>query len=148
MSTYTISPCLLKKSDEPNVVKIILAFLTDDKLKVALDDKNIALDEYSEILKSKYTSALACWLENIANLRKYEIIEIGEINENKNVYLEICSNTFGTKHKMLVGSKQNFKGYTMISNHEIKYGDDSICIYDPEEALSLINNSMYIAIVR
>lgn len=69
MSTYTISPCLLQKSDEANVIKIILSFITNDTLKIALDDKSLALDKYSKVLNDKYTSTLACWLDNISIFR-------------------------------------------------------------------------------
>lgn len=49
---------------------------------------------------------------------------------------------------MLVGSKQNFKGYPIISNHSISYKEDEIYLYDPEEAISFINNRLYIENVK
>lgn len=148
MSIYTISPCLLQKSDEANVIKIILSFITNETLKIALDDKSLALDKYSKVLNDKYTSTLACWLDNITIFRKYESIKIDNIGVDDDIFLEICRNTFGSKHNMLVGSKQNFKGYPIISNHSISYKEDEIYLYDPEEAISFINNKLYIENVK
>lgn len=87
MSIYTISPCLLQKSDEANVIKIILSFITNETLKIALDDKSLALDKYSKVLNDKYTSTLACWLDNITIFRKYESIKIDNIGVDDDIFL-------------------------------------------------------------
>lgn len=133
MSTYTISPCLLSIEQENYINKIILRFLTEDKLKIAIDNHSYALDKYQQVIEgSKHGGILLYWLDQIANTQKYDTIVIDETP--KDLFLDICKNTFGA-HKILVATKQKFCSYTAQSESSIIYDSTTIYIYDKDEAI-------------
>lgn len=133
MSTYTISPCLLSIEKESYINKIILRFLTEDQLKIAIDNHAFALEEYNQVIKkSKHAEMLSYWLGQIADTQKYDKITIED--NPKNLFLDICKNTFGI-HKLLVDSKQNFCSYSINSENSILYDSTHIYIYDKDEAI-------------
>lgn len=142
MKVYTISPCLLKKASSDDIAsqRLILKFFTDSDLGVALDDKNLALDQYATILSSCGSSVVSEWLNLLANARKFEKVSIGSSFRSSDLFLEICSNTFGNKHEMLVGSRQNFRQYNPMSNSSINYNGIEIFLFDTIEALNALEN--------
>lgn len=142
MKVYTVSPCLLKRaiSNESNPMRLILKFFTDSDLKIALDDRSLALKQYADLLSKGGNSTLADWLNLLANNNKYEIIELDSSFDQSDLFMEICSNTFGNKHELLVGSKQNFKKYPPMTNSSVSYKGVEIYLLDTIDALNALEN--------
>ena len=142
MKVYTVSPCLLKKaiSNEMEPMRLILKFFTDSDLKIALDNRKLALTQYEDLLTSGGNSTLSEWLNLLANNHKYEIIELSSTFEPTDLFMEICSNTFGNKHELLVGTKQNFKKYLPKTNSSVSYKGVEIYLLDTVDALNALEN--------
>lgn len=55
MKIYTISPCLLEKAiaSDVDALRLLLKFFTDSDIGLALDNKNRAINYYTELNKKE-----------------------------------------------------------------------------------------------
>lgn len=143
MSTYTISPCLLNDASQREISKILLKFLTEDRLKVALDKGKRAVVKYNEVILGRNEAMLAEWLRYITDMHCYVSIGIGNVAD-KELFLEICSKTFD--RNLLVYDKHTFAGYARVSVNSISYNGIEINIHDVGEAIEILSSNRNIII--
>lgn len=147
MKVYTVSPCLLERviAKDIDSTRLIFKFFTDSELTIALDDKNYVIERYSNMISTSGNSTLSEWLDLLGKCNKFEVIKLDETFEQEHLFMEICYRTFGV-HNMLVGSKQNFVNYPVVSDSSVKYKDKEIFLLDTIEALNKIDQKcgMYI----
>lgn len=53
MSTFTVSPCLFDCADQPETLRVFYSFVTENGMKLALDNKGLALDKYNSLIETK-----------------------------------------------------------------------------------------------
>lgn len=138
MSTFTISPCLLKNASQMEISKILLKFLTEDRLRVALDKGKKAVSKYNEVILCRNEAMLAEWIRFVTDMRCYTSVNIGNVAD-KDLFLEICSKTFD--RNLLVYDKQNLVEYARVSVNSINYNGTEINIHDVGEAMELLSSN-------
>lgn len=139
MKIYTISPCLLEKviASDVDALRLLLKFFTDSDIGLALDNKNRAINYYTELIKKSKSQILLEWLNLLTNCHKFTVIDLSDSFKKDDLFLEICSKTFGLKKMILVGSKQNFSQFQAVSDQAILYNGVNIYLLDTSDALSL-----------
>lgn len=76
MKIYTISPCLLEKAiaSDVDALRLLLKFFTDSDIGLALDNKNRAINYYTELIKKSKSQILLEWLNLLTNCHKFTVI--------------------------------------------------------------------------
>lgn len=87
MSTFTVSPCLFDCADQPETLRVFYSFVTENGMKLALDNKGLALDKYNSLIETKKLHMLSSWLDLISNMNKFSSVKINpNIAEKKIVF--------------------------------------------------------------
>lgn len=137
MSTFTVSPCLFDCADQPETLRVFYSFVTENGMKLALDNKGLALDKYNSLIETKKLHMLSSWLDLISNMNKFSSVKINPNIAEKNLFLEICSKTFGAQI-LLVGTRQNFVDFNQLSEMSISYNGVEIELFESCDILQYL----------
>ena len=85
MSTFTVSPCLFDCANQPETLRVFYSFVTENGMKLALDNKGLALDKYNSLIETKKLHMLSSWLDLISNMNKFSSVKI-----NPNIAEKTC----------------------------------------------------------
>ena len=80
---------------------------------------------------------LSSWLDLISNMNKFSSVKINPNIAEKNLFLEICSKTFGAQI-LLVGTRQNFVDFNQLSEMSISYNGVEIELFESCDILQYL----------
>ena len=139
MATFTLCPNLVNYlcSNLEDFVNVLLTFCQDNGRKVAFDIDNKLISSYENVVENK--ANLAFWLKFLTNLKnntEYIDSSVNEDDDNQQVVITICSNTYD---KILSShSKADYLAHQeMIENISIR-------LLDKDELRNEFKNSQVI----
>lgn len=131
MSTFTICKKFLVacSSDNQLALNTIFHFVHDGPLRLAVDDKNLIINDYYSIAQGD-SSIVASWLSLLGYRGKsaFDTVSIRDVMADEKLYFEVCSNCMPAG-KLICDSKQNYinfpvddKNVTLIDRAEASSG--------------------------